>query len=155
MPVECGLTTSPVCVDETVYFAANGITALRYDATNKSQEILWNQSSLTAGSPSLLVDGDNLYFIKSPGILQCVDRHSGETVWQTRISGSFYATPVIIGNHLIALSQQGMMYHILLNETNADKLEDVELGEEILSSPAISDRSVLIRSKKSLLRFAL
>ena len=151
--MKCGLTTSPVCIDDTVYFTANGITALRFDASSKSQEILWNQSSLTAGSPSLLVDGDNLYFIKSPGILQCVDRHSGDTIWQTRLSGSFYATPVIIGDHLIALSQQGMMYHVLLNEAKGNKLEDTELGEEILGSPALSERSVLIRSKKSLLRF--
>ncbi|MDR1962905.1 MAG: PQQ-binding-like beta-propeller repeat protein [Planctomycetaceae bacterium] len=152
---KCALTSSPVCVDETVYFSLGGTTALRYGVTEKTPEILWTEPKLSVGSPSPVIDGNKLYIIKSPGVLICADRISGTIFWQTRLSGSFYATPIIVGNHLIAASQQGMIYHVLLNDEKGEMLEDIELGEEVLSTPAVSDNSILIRSKKSLYRFRL
>ncbi|MDR2439586.1 MAG: PQQ-binding-like beta-propeller repeat protein [Planctomycetaceae bacterium] len=152
---KCMLTSSPVCVDGTVYFSFGGTTALRYNAEEKTQEILWTEPKLSVGSPSPLIDGEKLYIIKSPGVLICANRTSGEIFWQTRLSGSFYATPIIIGNHLIAASQQGILYHILLNEKKSETLENIELGEDILSTPAVTDDSILIRSKNSLYRFNL
>jgi outer membrane protein assembly factor BamB len=152
---KCSLTTSPVCAEGTVYFPSGGMTALKYDAAGKTAEILWSEIKLSAGSPSPVIDGDKFYLIKSPGMLTCADRTLGEILWQTRLAGSFYATPVIIGNHLIAVSQQGIMYNVLLNDGKADVLESIELGENILSTPAVSDHSVLIRSKNALYRFNL
>ncbi|MDR2754956.1 MAG: PQQ-binding-like beta-propeller repeat protein [Planctomycetaceae bacterium] len=152
---KCMLTSSPVCVDGTVYFSFGGTTALRYNASEKTQEILWTEPKLSVGSPSPLIDGDRLYVIKSPGVLICANRTSGEIFWQNRLSGSFYATPIIIGNHLIAASQQGILYHILLNNEKGETLENIELGEDILSTPAVTDNSILIRSKNSLYRFRL
>ncbi|MDR2116721.1 MAG: PQQ-binding-like beta-propeller repeat protein [Planctomycetaceae bacterium] len=152
---KCMLTSSPVCADGTVYFSFGGTTALRYNTETKTPEILWTEPKLSVGSSSPLIDGDRLYVIKSPGVLICANRTSGEIFWQARLSGSFYATPIIIGNHLIAASQQGMLYHVLLNDEKGKTLENVELGENILSTPAVTDNSVLIRSKNSLYRFNL
>lgn len=153
--VKCGLTCSPLCTSDTVYFASNGLTAMRFDVSDSSPEVLWSETKIAAGSASIAIDDGKLYIIKSPGILLCADAKSGEMIWQIRVPGSFYASPVVLGNHLFAVNQQGIAYHVLLGEEKGKVLEEIEIGEDVLGSPVVSEKAILIRSKTALIRFDL
>ena len=85
---------SPVAVDGTVYLPTGGLTAVKSVDGSARVEVVWQQNKLAPGAASPLVYRDRVYTLKRDGVLSCGAVADGEILWQLRLKGPFWSTPV-------------------------------------------------------------
>ena len=56
-------------------------------------------------SPTLV--GDLLYFANEAGILSCIDAKNADFIWQERLGGSFWASPIYADGRLYLFDNKG------------------------------------------------
>lgn len=120
----------------------------RKDVTNS--HVVWSH---TGGSyvPSPVLHEDHLYWVNDRGIANCIDTRSGDEVSRERLGGQFYASVVLIGDHLYAVSRFSGTYILTatpdLTRIGHNKLTD---DSDFSASPAISDGHLFLRSDRFL-----
>ncbi len=65
-------------------FSYNGIYAL----DRLTGRLIWRHSSVGEAMPTPAVHGDVLYFATGSGSVHAINRHTGQTIWTTRLTGS-------------------------------------------------------------------
>ena len=82
--------------------------------------------------------------------MQCLDAVTGEHKWMKPLKGKFSASPVQVGNIIFCVSEEGLCYIIEIEEDGCEILNEIEMGEPSLSSPAIVDNTIYIRTNPHL-----
>ncbi len=152
-----GASTIPssVAVGDTLYVPSHGLTALRASADGSGIEKLWNEGAQRPGTASPIVVDGKVYTINGAGVLSCGDPQTGERLWRIRLKGPFGCSPVSNGSHLYIFNEMGVGQCIdITGEAEARVVSEVELDDTILSTPALSDDSLYIRSDKHLWKFS-
>ena len=91
--------------------------------------------------------------ISDNGVASCFDALSGKEVWKQRIGGNFSASPILAGEHLYLISEDGDC--TVLNVTKGvRKVAENQLHERTLASPAVVGRDLLIRTSAALYRIS-
>ena len=76
--------------------------------------------------------------------MHCLDRATGEQLWEFRAKGRIDSSAVIAGDKAVFGSDDGYLY--MLSTADGKELWKFEIGMEILSSPAVVDGKILIGS---------
>lgn len=113
--------------------------------------VAWQIKTGVPHTPSLCTLDGLLFMVSDSGIASCVDAKSGEEVWKERIGGNFSASPLLSGDKLYLLSEEGDTT-IVRASRNFEKLAKNSLGDRTLASMAVIDHDLLIRSKSALWR---
>ena len=153
--VDTAACPSLVVRDNVVYVIGGrggGRTAIRLGGKNDvtDSHVLWSQ---TGGSyvPSPVFHEGNLYWVNDRGIATCVDAKTGEEVGRKRLGGRFYASVVLVGDKLYAVSRFDGTYVLKatpeFEEIALNKLSD---ESDFSGSPAVSDGQLFIRSEEYL-----
>jgi hypothetical protein len=71
-------------------------------------------------------------------------------IWEQRLKGAFWATPVIAGEHMYCLSYDGDCQVVKLGKNKAQLVATNEFGEKLQGSPAVSGDALYVRSDKHL-----
>jgi outer membrane protein assembly factor BamB len=148
-----GASTIPSSVvsGETVFVPSNGITALRPGKSNPEvPDILWNEGGLRPGTASPIVKGDRLFVVNGAGVLTAANAKSGERQWQLRLGGKFSGSPVIAGNQLYIVTEEGQLLVVDLGDDSGEILSTHAFGDTVLSTPAIADGALYIRGEHHL-----
>ena len=105
--------------------------------------------------PSPLVHQGRIYMIKNGGIITCLDSTSGERLYRKRISasGSYYASPIAVGDHIYLTSRQGVVT-VLRGSDTLDVLAENDLSEKIMATPAVADNTLYLRTGSHLYAFS-
>lgn len=111
----------------------------------------WTVKRGAPNTPSLVLDGDELYLVSDRGIATCLDAKTGEQVWQERIGGNFSASPLLAEGRLYLLSEEGVTTVVKAGRT-FEKLATDDLEERSLASCAVLEKSLLLRTEKHLYR---
>lgn len=152
-----GASTIPslVAADGVVYVPSNGMTAIRPGGnTPEVAEILWQEGGLRPGTASPVVHNGLVYVLGQPNVLICASAENGQEQWKRRLSGSNYSgSPVIAGDHLFVFSEEGTGDVVALGGEMGELESTRELGETILSTPAISGNALYVRSDGHLWKF--
>jgi outer membrane protein assembly factor BamB len=134
-------------------FQNRGYTvALKSDGQGKLKEAdqFWKMEKFSADCPTPVVYKGNVFTIRDDGMASCVDLKTGEARWQERLfSANVKVSPVAGDDKVYFLSGQGNCYVVKA----APKLEILatnELKEATLSTPAISDGWLFIRTERNL-----
>ena len=113
-------------------------------------DVLW---STRGGSyvPSPVFYQGHLYWVNDGGIAFCVDTKTGKPVTTKRLGGQFYASIVLIGDKLYAVSRFTGTY-VLEAQPELKQIAHNTLSDEsdFSASPAVSDGQLIIRSNKYL-----
>ena len=135
----------------------SGLFALQASGTKNSSgmQTLWKKTKgVSAITSPLLYDG-RLYVVQDGGRLTCWNAGDGTVLYeQERLNaeGEYYASPVAANGHVYLASIRGV-----INAVRAgDKLEIAgrsELGESVMTTPAIADDKVYVRSEGHLWAF--
>ncbi|MGD9857808.1 MAG: PQQ-binding-like beta-propeller repeat protein [Planctomycetaceae bacterium] len=152
-----GASTIPssVIVGETVFVPSNGVTALRAGRSNPGvPEIVWNEGGLQPGTASLTAANGRLYIVNSGGVLTCANVDDGSRNWQLRLPGKFSGSPVIADGHLFIFNQDGAGFCVRLGAEQGEIAGTHEFGEAFLSTPAIADGALYVRSDTHLWKIA-
>jgi outer membrane protein assembly factor BamB len=150
----CSTLSSPATVGDRIYVASDRLTALRYDPAARSVGVLWAKPGLSCKNISPVVYDGRVYTIRDSGILFCGDASSGEILWKTRLKDPVWATPVIAGGRLYAVSYDGTVYVVDLGKEGA-LVGKGEIDSGILASPAVADGAIYFRSNRFLWRIAV
>jgi outer membrane protein assembly factor BamB len=96
------------------------------------------------------VSTDGLLFLWSDrGIVTCVRVADGQQVWQQRIGGSFSGSPVIAGEHMYCIRDDGVVV-VLAASGEFRLLAENPLGEPSRATPAISEGRMFLRTESQL-----
>jgi outer membrane protein assembly factor BamB len=147
------MVTAAVC-EGCVYLAADGLCALRGDPAGGGVKLLWHEKRLHPGACSPIVHAGKIYLLRSPAILVCADAATGETLWQLRLQGQFWATPVLADGRLYAVNYAGLVQVVQLG-AKGKLLGTAQIDKEILACPAVADGAIYFRSNAHLWKVAL
>lgn len=100
---------------------------------------------------SPLLYGDVLYVLDEAGRLAAREPATGAEIWRARLKGKFTASPVA-GDGKVYLTNEDGLCSVLKAGRTFELLAENPLGEEVLASPAITRRSLLIRTRTRLYR---
>ncbi len=137
-----------------VYLPANGLHALRLHPIAGKFEFLWHQRRMSSSNTSPVISNGRAYTIKSSGVLVCGDASSGRVLWQLRMKGPFWATPLVTDTHLYAVNYDGAVHVVALGE-KGELLRTCQFDGKILASPVAVDGAVYLRSDEHLMKVAL
>jgi len=135
-----------------VFVPSFGITALKPGAPGQPPEKLWRAGNLRPGTSSPVVAHGRVYTINGAGVLSCGDARTGDRTWQLRLKGPFSASPVIAGNLLFAPNEAGLLHVVDLSKPEGELVGELDLGDTILSTPALAADALYLRSDKRLWR---
>ncbi|HVS40273.1 MAG TPA: PQQ-binding-like beta-propeller repeat protein [Gemmataceae bacterium] len=106
--------------------------------------------NVPARSSPIAVD-DLLYFTNEVGMLSCIDAGSGDPVWQQRVGGSFWASPLCADGRLYLFDDEGTTTVVEPGRT-WKKLAANKLDDGCMATPAVAGKALFIRTKTSLYR---
>jgi outer membrane protein assembly factor BamB len=143
-----GVTSScvgTVVWDENNVFASGGYPGEETICINASNgEPVWRNKQKVYISSLLAFDG-LLFGHNDKGIAFCLDAATGEKKWQARLGGNHSASPVLIGQHIYAASEEGV---VTIFEPSGDGFEVVaknDMGDEIMASPVAAYGNLFLR----------
>jgi outer membrane protein assembly factor BamB len=101
--------------------------------------------------PTPIVDGKYVYVVNDKGIAWCLDLATGKEVYgQQRLkAGTYSASPVLAGGNIYATSEEGTTT-VLKAGPAFEVVAENHLDDFTLSSPAVSEGQIFIRTAKHL-----
>jgi outer membrane protein assembly factor BamB len=113
--------------------------------------VAWTIRKGAPNIPSLLVVGDELYFVADSGVATCADARTGEIHWNERRGGNFSASPVYADGRIYFQNEAGAGF-VVKRGTIFAMLAQNDLAERTLASYAVADNTLFIRSESHLWR---
>jgi outer membrane protein assembly factor BamB len=113
--------------------------------------VLWTLAKGGPTTPSLLLAGDELYFVSDNGIASCVDATTGKLHWQERLGGNYSASPIHAAGRVYFQNEEGTAVVVKAGKT-FEKLATNALGERSLASFAVGEGALFIRTEKNLFK---
>lgn len=151
--VECSGIPSATVVDDKIFLPANGLTVLEASVV-ATPKLVYDNNRLAPGNSSPVVEGGYVYILSRAGILICGEEKTGKLLWQQRLKGTFWATPVFANGLIYCVNQDGQCFVVKPSESKGELISTNELEDTVLASPAISGDSLFIRADTHLYRVA-
>lgn len=112
--------------------------------------LVWEQHKAVPMIPSMLLVDKLLYTITEDGTLRCLDEATGDEIFQEKLKGNFYPSPVHADGRIYLLGIDGVTTVIEAGR-EFKKVATNELGgEKCQASPSISAGNLFIRTEKRL-----
>lgn len=111
--------------------------------------VAWRSERGMPYVPSPLLVGDYLHVINDLGVYSCIEPKTGNVLHTARALGSTYSSPIAVGNHIYLFEDTGRCT-IFENRPGFHIVARNEIGEEVYTTPAISNGQLFIRSTNSL-----
>lgn len=112
--------------------------------------LAWKLDKGVPHTPSLLLDGSELYLVTDGGVAACLDAVSGVEHWRKRLGGNFSASPLLAGGILYFQDENGLATLIrkgtTFEEVGRNQLGD---GDRTFASYAVAGGRLFIRSERS------
>jgi outer membrane protein assembly factor BamB len=102
-----------------------------------------NRSAPLCTTP--LVQGDLLFLWSDEGLVTCADLTTGKVHWRERVPGSYYSSPICVGDRLYGVSRDGEVV-VLAASRRFELLARNPLGEGSHSTPAVADGRMYLRT---------
>jgi outer membrane protein assembly factor BamB len=99
--------------------------------------------------PTPLASGDRLYLWSDAGIVTCCELETGRRVWQRRVGGNYFGSPVCVSGKLFCVNDAGEMV-VLAAGDEFQELARNPLGEPCHSTPAVAGGTMFIRTERHL-----
>lgn len=100
--------------------------------------------------PTPVAKDDLLFLWGDNGIVSCVELPGGDVVWSKRIGGNVSTSPVIAGDKLVGIAEDGTLT-VLAASREFKNLGSLELGETTRATPLVAEDYMLVRTNSRLL----
>jgi hypothetical protein len=122
------------------------------DGQTTSEAVAWSTKKGGPYMPTPIVYGDYLYVCSNTGIITCHEAATGKQVYRERLGGSggYTASPVAADGKLYFTSEESDV-RVVRAGSKFELLSINPLGEHCVSTPAISDGMIFVRTQHHLL----
>lgn len=114
--------------------------------------VAWSVSRGAPNTPSLVLDGEELYMVSDAGIASCLEAKTGTVIWSERLGGNFSASPVLAAGRLYFQNEEGVGFVVKAGR-RYELLARNDIQERTLASPAFVGDSIVLRGATHLYRF--
>jgi outer membrane protein assembly factor BamB len=148
------VVASPLVFGDVIYAPSRERPILALKAGGRGDvtrsHVLWSFDN-GPDVPTPVTDGTYLYVINDRGIMWCLDAKSGRQVYgrQRLRSGTYSGSPVLANEKIYITNEDGLTTVLKAGPT-FERLAENDLDEYTLSSPAVSDGQIFIRTDKFL-----
>ena len=125
--------------------AGRHLVAVRPGNEKREAEIAYHLTDDIPYVPTPIAVGELLFLWSDSGVVTCLKLDSGEQVWQQRVGGSYYSSPVCIGDRLYCVSKKGEIVSIRAAE-KYELLGRLSLQEKSHATPAIFGEQMFVRT---------
>jgi len=134
-------------------FDSPEVMAIRPDGQGDITDthVEWTLAKGAPKTPSMLLVGDELYFVSDAGIASCVDAKTGRVHWAERVGGNYSASPLLADGRIYLQNEEGVGVVLTPGKT-FHQLARNSLGERTLASYAVTDGALFIRTEAHLYR---
>ena len=120
----------------------------RGDVSNT--HVLWSFNN-GPDVPTPVTDGTYVYAINDRGIMWCLDAKTGKEIYgRQRLRPATYSGSAVLADGKIYITDEDGVTSVVQAGPNFVKLAENDLGEYTLSSPAISEGQIFIRTESFL-----
>jgi len=113
--------------------------------------VAWKVTKAVAKKPSLILNEDLIYMINDGGVATVIEAETGKEVWSERIGGNYSASPIIADGRIYFFSEEGKTTVIAAGR-EFKKMGETILPSGFMSSPAVTDNALILRTKTDLYR---
>jgi outer membrane protein assembly factor BamB len=113
--------------------------------------IAWKSKRATPKKPALTLVGDLLFGVEDGGVATCWEAKTGTVVWNERLGGNYSASPLAAEGRLYCFSEEGKTV-VLAADRKFQKLAENQLADGFMASPAVTGKSLIVRTKSALYR---
>jgi outer membrane protein assembly factor BamB len=106
-------------------------------------------------TPSLIAYQEVMILCSDRGVASAVSVSSGEELWKVRLGGNYSASPLLNGDRLYFLSEEGETKVFMLGATGAEEpraIASSQLPGRAFASLAVIGRDLLLRTESGLYR---
>jgi outer membrane protein assembly factor BamB len=147
----------PVVADGMAYVATGynvpKLIAIRLgDATGDvtKSHIAWEVTRRMPKTPSMIATNGQILVLDDTGTLTGLDAKSGKPVWNEKLPGNFSASPILTGDTLYAVTEDGVCYVVKISPDTAKIQFETDLAERTLASPVLLDGALYLRTENHL-----
>lgn len=148
-PVGSGIILNDKWVAATCGFGNGGVYMVIVappDGTPESKPQLVRKLEKQVPYVPTAITRDQLLFLwEDKGIVTCLEAETGEQVWQKRVGGTYFSSPLIAGEALYNVSAGGELV-VLRAGKEFEELSRLELGGLSHSSPAVANGKLFVRA---------
>ena len=148
------IVASPIVFDEIIYAPTRVRPLLALKAGGRgdvtSSHVLWSTVN-GPDVPTPVTDGKYFYVVNDRGIMWCLDAKTGAEIYgQQRIKpGTYSGSPVLADGKIYITNEDGLTT-VVAAGPKFEILAENPLNDYTLSSPAISDGRIYIRTAQNL-----
>lgn len=129
------------------------VLAIRPDGAGDVTDthVAWTLSRGAPNTPSMLVVGDELYFVSDAGIASCVDAKTGKVHWSERVGGNYSTSPIHGAGRIYFQNEEGRTVVVKAGKT-FETLATNDVGGRTLASWAVGTDAFYIRTGEHLFK---
>ena len=153
------IVASPIVFDNIIYAPTRVKPLLALKAGGRgditSSHVLWSTVN-GPDVPTPVTDGKYFYVVNDRGVMYCFDAKTGAEVYsQQRIKpGTYSGSPVLADGKIYVTNEDGLTT-VVAAGPKFEVLAENALNDYVLSSPAISDGQIFIRTSQHLYAIGL
>ena len=125
------------------------LVAVRPKKKNVRAKVVWSMKKKVPLVPTSLAIGGRLFCWADEGTVTCLAVATGKQIWQHRLDGRFYGSPVCVNGRLYCISKKGVVF-VLAAAGKFELLGKVSLGEMSYSTPAVAGGVMYLRTNTKL-----
>jgi outer membrane protein assembly factor BamB len=150
-------STRPVAGHGLVFyptgFATGKLLAIRPDGRGDvtGSHVAWTVSRGVPNKPSILLLGDLLFMVNDSGIVSALEAKTGQSVWRSRLKGTYSASPVSAAGRIYFFSEEGRA-SVIEAGRQFKLLAENDLADGFMASPAIDGDALVLRTRTHLYR---
>jgi outer membrane protein assembly factor BamB len=139
-----GLIYAPTRIKPLLVFKAGG----RGDIT--TSHLVWSTNN-GPDVPTPVTDGTYFYIVNDKGIMWCLDAKSGAEIYgQQRLKPGTYSGSLVLADDKLYITNEEGLTSVIKAGPKFEVLAENPLNDYTLSSPAISDGQIFIRTATNL-----
>ena len=148
------LVASPIVFGDMIYTPSRERPMLALKAGGRGNvtksHVVWSFDS-GPDVPTPVTDGTYLYIVRDNGILFCLDAKTGKRIYgPQRLRSATYSGSPVLGDGKIYVTNEDGVTVVVKAGPVFELLAENDVEEYTLSSPAISDGQIFIRTDKAL-----
>ena len=146
---DCSGIATTVAAEGMLFVPSAGIAAV----TIGGREPAWRAAKLSPGIASPVAWDGSIACLNRGGVLVVGDTGDGGIRGQVRLAGTFWASPVVVGETLVAVNTEGKAFLVAVDE-KPEIVAENELPGTFTATPAVADGSLYLRSETALWKVA-